>query len=259
MVDSKAALRDPSLTDLELERHNEEIQLHRDLWEQKPALRQAYKRFHSAIAQRLSWVPGETLELGSGIGTIKDTIPDCVTSDLFPNPWLDRTENAYQLSVEDGSLANLILFDVFHHLEFPGDAMKEFRRALAPEGRLLIFEPAMSPLGQLVYGLLHPEPLGYGKPVKWTSPDSGREEKYFAAQAQATRVFLNKEVSDWEDEWILVAARQLVSMQYFASGGFKSSSPVPENLRTAVAAADQALELFSNLLAARTLLVLELK
>jgi len=257
MTAPERTLRDPSLTDLELERHNEEIQLHRELWEKKPALRAAYRRFHEAIAARLSSAPGETLEIGSGIGTIKETIPDCITSDLFPNPWLDRTENAYQLSVADGSLANLILFDVFHHFEYPGDAMKEFERVLAPEGRLLIFEPAMSPLGKLVYGLLHPEPLGYGKPVKWFSPETGRDEKYFAAQGQATRVFLDGERPEWTKSWKLVTAERIVSMQYFASGGFKKSSPVPSSFTSMVQQTDQLLQFFPYLLAARILFVLE--
>ena len=30
--------------------------------------------------------------------------------------------------------SNLILFDVWHHLEYPGSAMAEFARVLAPKG-----------------------------------------------------------------------------------------------------------------------------
>jgi len=53
------------------------------------------------------------------MGSIKEVIPDCVTTDLFPNPWLDRQENAYHLGFADGSVSNLILFDVWHHLRYP--------------------------------------------------------------------------------------------------------------------------------------------
>lgn len=256
---SLSELRDPTREDLELERHNEEIQLHRDLWEAKPALRRAYRRFHETIAAELSPIDGPALELGSGIASIKEVLPDCVTSDLFPNPWLDRTENAYALSYRDRTLANLILFDVFHHLEFPGEAMNEFRRVLKPGGRLLIFEPDMSPLGRVVYGLLHPEPLGYGHDVRWLAPDGKREERYFAAQAQATRVFLGRERRAWESEWNLVKCRRLVSMQYFASGGFKKNSPVPAFLSGPLEQLDRSLGFAAPLLAARLLLVLESK
>ena len=92
------------------------------------------------------------------MGRIKDVIPQCVTTDLFPNPWLDRQENCYQLSFADGSVSHLILFDVWHHLRYPGTALREFHRVLAPGGRLILFEPAASWVGRLVYHFFHHEP-----------------------------------------------------------------------------------------------------
>jgi hypothetical protein len=86
----------------------------------RPQLRAVYRGFHELIASRLDRkVPGLVVELGSGMGSIKEVIPDCVTTDLFPIPWLDRQENAYRLSFADGSVSNLILFDVWHHLRYP--------------------------------------------------------------------------------------------------------------------------------------------
>ena len=105
--------------------HNVEIQGNRLAWERKPQLRSVYRGFHELIASRLDRsVAGLTVELGSGMGSIKEVIPECITTDLFPNPWLDRQENAYRLSFADGSVANLILFDVWHHLRYPGTALK---------------------------------------------------------------------------------------------------------------------------------------
>ena len=63
------------------------------------------------------------------------------------------------LTFADESVANLILFDVWHHLEYPGTALAEFQRVLAKGGRLVIFDPAMGLLGRAVYGLCHHEPL----------------------------------------------------------------------------------------------------
>ncbi len=114
----------------------------------KAALRAVYRNFHELIASRLDRsVPGPIVELGSGMGSIKEVIPECVTTDLFPNPWLDRQENAYQLTFAAGSVSNLILFDVWHHLRYPGTALAEFRRVLAPGGRVIIFDPAISLTG----------------------------------------------------------------------------------------------------------------
>jgi len=87
-------------------------------------------------------------------------IPDCVRTDLFPFPWIDRVENAYRLSFGDETLANLFMVDVFHHLRYPGAALQEFWWVLRVGGRLILLEPALSILGYLIYGLLHPEWIG---------------------------------------------------------------------------------------------------
>ena len=81
-------------------------------------------------------------------------------TDLFPNPWIDRVESAYNLSFSDNSISHLILFDVWHHLEYPVNALKEAHRVLTSGGTLIIMEPAMSVLGRIVYGKFHHEPLG---------------------------------------------------------------------------------------------------
>ncbi len=102
---------------LEISKHNDEIKRNLVSWRKKPLLRDIYITFHKLIAKYLSHgLNSYTVELGSGIGNIKEVIPNCVRTDLFPNPWIDRVENAYQLSFFDNTVDNLILFDVFHHL-----------------------------------------------------------------------------------------------------------------------------------------------
>ena len=82
---------------LPLVQHDLEIQGNRQAWQRKPLLRAVYRGFHELIASRMDRsVAGAVVELGSGMGSIKEVIPDCVTTDLFPNPWLDRQENAYR-------------------------------------------------------------------------------------------------------------------------------------------------------------------
>ena len=80
-----------------------------------------YSQFYREIARGLNpAVPGLIVELGSGMGNVKEHIPQCITTDIFPNPWLDRVENAYHLSFGQGEVSNLILFDVWHHLSTLG-------------------------------------------------------------------------------------------------------------------------------------------
>jgi len=204
-------------------RHNEEIQRNRLAWARKPQLRAAYRGFHEQIALRIDRrIPGQIVELGSGMGSIKEVIPDCVTTDLFPNPWLDRQENAYRLNFADGSVSHLILFDVWHHLRYPATALREFRRVLAPKGRLILFEPAMSWTGRLVYGLFHNEPLGMGHAATWDAPAGFKPDDadYYAAQGAATRMFWRLEQPDRLGDWTLGEATPLPSFEYFATGGF---------------------------------------
>jgi SAM-dependent methyltransferase len=203
--------------------HNVEVQDNLLAWRRKPMLQEVYRGFHRRIAGCLDRsVKGSILELGSGMGSIKEVIPDCVTTDLFPNPWLDRQENAYQLTATDGSVSNLILFDVWHHLRYPATALAEFRRVLAPGGRVIIFDPAISWTGRIVYGLFHHEPVGMALPITWDAPlgFSPGDADYFAAQGSATRVFWRREAPERLRGWDLVSVEPMPSFAYFATGGF---------------------------------------
>src|SRR5688572_10398282 len=99
-----------------VEQHNIEIQRNMKAWDRKPMLRRVYRDFYRQVAAQINpKIPGPVVEIGSGMGRIKDVIPACVTTDLFANPWLDRSENCYRLSFSDGAVSHLILFDVWHH------------------------------------------------------------------------------------------------------------------------------------------------
>ena len=239
--------------------HDVEIQSNRQAWQRKPLLQAVYRRFHELIASRLDRsVPGTIVELGSGMGSIKDVIPECVTTDLFPNPWLDRQENAYSLSFAEGSVSNLILFDVWHHLRYPGTALKEFRRVLAPGGRVIIFDPAMSWTGRLIYGLFHHEPLGMRLPLTWDAPAGFKpaDSDYFAAQGAATRDFWRLEAPQRLAGGDIIEARPLPSFEYFATGGFSGpqlGGPAVFGLWRGL---DRILAPFPTLFAARLLTVL---
>ena len=212
------------------EQHNREIHENRRAWARKPVLRWAYAELYRGICQNIEpSVPGIKVELGSGMGNIRLHLPECITTDLFPNPWLDRVENAYYLSFSDSSVGHLILFDVWHHLEHPADALAEFRRVLVRRGRVIILEPAMSVVGRLVYGNCHHEPLGFNKPlsdqlVEVKRPDSTR---YFAAQSSAHRIFVRRELPRLLDGWEIRTIRPITSFAYLGSAGFAARSFIP--------------------------------
>lgn len=242
-----------------MSQHDDEISLNRSRWENKPLLRAVYAGFHRRIAAELSQQDGITAELGSGIGSIAATISGCVMTDLFDNPGIDQVEDAYHLSWGDSTLSNLILFDVFHHLRHPGTALAEFHRVLRPGGRLLLFEPCVSLLGRLVYGPLHPEPLGLGEAIEWQAPegfDSGRAD-YYAAQGNASRIFLGDDYREQLSGWQLVRRERLSALSYIASGGFSGPQLYPAALLPVMQWVDRVADCLPALFATRLFVVLE--
>lgn len=245
---------------VEVEQHNREIQANAKHWQRKPLLRRIYRDFYIEIARELRPdLPGQTVEIGSGIGNLKTVMPDALTTDLFPNPWLDQIENAYALSFEDNSVANLILFDVWHHLEFPGTALKEFQRVLAPGGRVVIFDPAMGWLGRLVYGLFHHEPLGLAREMRWFAPfhTTSAQTGYYAAQGNAQRVFFSDRFDAELTGWRIVRRSKLAGIPYIGSGGFRGPQLYPERLYPALRVIDRIASKCPVLFATRLLVVLQ--
>jgi SAM-dependent methyltransferase len=242
-----------------IDQHLVEILRNRKAWDAKPALRKAYGCFYQLLKKQLANQAGLTVELGSGIGAIKQVVPECITTDLFPNPWLDRTENAYRLSFGDRSVANLILFDVFHHLEFPGEAIKEFERVMAVKGRLILMEPGFGLFGRFIYQKFHHEPLGFDRPVPWDAPSGFDPDKpnYYAAQANAWRIFVQRDFNPILSNWGLITVKRLAALSYVASGGFSGPALYPAWLFPAMHASDGFLGLFPAIFATRVLVVME--
>jgi len=245
---------------MDTSRHNDEIAQNLKHWNSKPSLQKSYRAFHELIAQHLTASnEGLTVELGSGIGNIKDTLPNCLRTDLSPNPWIDQVENAYKLTFSDKSVSNLILFDVFHHLRYPGTALAEAHRVCTPKGRLIIFEPCVSLLGRLVYGPLHAEPLALSDEITWQSPEgwSAEDADYYAAQGNATRVFLGKKYSELLQSWNLVHTQRLSAISYIGTGGYSMPKLYPDFAYPLMRGIDCILDYLPGLFATRLLVVLE--
>jgi len=240
--------------------HQGLIEKNYEYWNQKPILKMLYGDFYRLIAGKLSNLPeSKIVELGSGLGNIREFIPDCIRTDLFPNPWIDQIENAFHLSFPDEAVSDLILTDVFHHLKYPGTALKEFARVLRKGGRVILLEPCMSALGLLVYGALHDEPIAITKEIEWDAPGGWSPEQidYYAAQGNASRVFLGKRFRHRLGDWQTIRTQRFSAIAYVASGGFSKPQLYPTSALPLIRELEKVLDLFPLLFATRLLVILE--
>ncbi len=244
-----------------IEQHKEEINQNQQRWNKKPLLKRVYRQFYQDIAEHVSGVGDVCVEIGSGIGNIKEILPQCRRTDIFDHPWLDAVENAYALSFSAGSVSDIILFDVFHHLRYPGEALLEFERVLIPGGRVLIFEPCVSALGRIIYGPMHPEPLGLKEPIIWRAPEPWDPEDidYYAAQGNAWRLFVKKDPVPELEKWNVHSISRQSAISYVATGGYNGPQLYPEVAYPAMRFIDRICDLFPTLFATRLLVVLQKK
>jgi SAM-dependent methyltransferase len=244
-----------------IQRHQKEILRNLKKFHSNPLLRISYDKFARLIAEKCdNTLPGRIIEVGSGIGNLKNHIPGCLLTDIFPNPWIDRLENVYRMTFEDHSVSHIIMFDVFHHLEFPGEAFNEFSRVLINRGRVIMFEPWMSPLGLLIYGLFHREPVGLFNRITWNDqgdslPDTTR---YYAAQGNAWRVFTGRKMlKNLPGHWKLISLDRLSAISYITSGGYSHKALFTETKLPVMEKLDAFCDRFPRLFATRALIVLE--
>ncbi len=250
------------MLDKELDRHNKEIHKNQIFWQKKPTLQKIYADFYEIIRNQIDHsMEGLIVELGSGIGNIKMVIPQAVTTDLFSNPWIDQVENAYQLSFKDNSVSHLILFDVLHHLEYPGSALVEFQRVLIPNGKIIIFDPAMSLTGLLVFGIFHHEPLAVFRNITWYAPDNidPWSSRYYAAQANANKIFFSKKNKIKLKDWDVIFRHQYSAFAYILSGGYSKPQLFPDGFYKPLKRIEKVLDLCPFLFATRALIVLQKK
>jgi SAM-dependent methyltransferase len=199
------------------------------------------------------------LELGSGAGNIKKVITKCITSDQFKNKNIDRIENIYKINFRNNSISNIILIDVFHHLRFPGLALKEINRVLIKNGRIIMIEPAMGLFPRIIYKIFHYEPNGFNLKLNWNKipKKTPNSNQYFAAQAMPWRAFFLKEL-DLKSKYKIKLIKPFSDFAFLLSGGYSYKAFYPKFLYPFIKLIDKILTSISiKIFSARMLIVLE--
>lgn len=230
---------------------------HRQIWERKPALRAVYLDLFHRMAERCA--PGALVELGAGPGLLKTVLRDAIAMDVRPLPWIDAVCDAHALPLRDGAVGTIAMFDVLHHLARPKLFFEQAQRALCAGGRIVIVEPAITPISGVFYRMFHREPVRMtaaplgDEALSSHDPDDsnqaiatlmfGRDERQFAALFPQLKVI--------EKTFLSLVA-------YPLSGGFQEWSLLPEALARPLLRAEAALApMVGRVAGFRLLVVLE--
>lgn len=222
---------------------SERLADHRSLWQAKPVLRAVYEDCYRRLMAHCA-PGGPSLEIGGGTGNLKAFKRDIVSSDIQFAPWLDVVADAHRLPFAAASFRNLVLFDVLHHLERPRLFLAEAARVLAPGGRIVVCEPAITPLSYPFYRFFHPEPVELGADPLAEGALTRARDPYDSNQAVPTRLF-GRDRARLEalvPALAVVACERFGLLAYPLSGGFRPWSALPAGLAAPLLGLERRLE-----------------
>ena len=231
---------------------------YRAIWQDKPVLRKIYNDYYRRIAAYC--VEGKTLEVGGGSGNFKSFRSDVISSDILPASWLDAVADAQALPFARESFDNIVMVDVLHHLETPARFFKEAQEILKPGGRIIMLEPAITPLSWFFYNFFHPEPVElFANPLA-DAPHTPGRDPFDANQAIPTLLFRRnaKAFARRFSALRLVALKRLSLFAYPLSGGFRPWQMIPARMVAPLLKLEEKLIPFlGRAMAFRLLIVLE--
>jgi SAM-dependent methyltransferase len=230
----------------------------RTVWDAKPSLRAVYRDYYRRVE---SWCrPGVIVEIGAGSGNLKETMPQVLATDIVCVPWLDAVVDAHRLPFGAGTVDSIVGIDVLHHVQYPVRFLAEAERVLRPGGRVVLVEPAITPVSRVVFGLGHPEPIDLrADPLAEAEPDPA---KHPMDSNQALPMLLAGRHRSRVERRVpglrLLRREHLSLVTYPMSGGFRPWNLVPPRLVDPMLRVESHLTpILGRLMAFRLLLVYE--
>jgi len=228
------------------------------VWKTKPSLRVIYASYFRAVFDHC--LPGKTLEVGTGSGGLKNCGYEVISTDLVRMPAVDVVSDAQSLPFANDSFDNIVAIDVFHHLERPIRFLKEARRVLRPNSRLVMLEPGITPVSRWFYHRFHSEPVVMDTDLLADGPVDRSRDPFTANQAFATLLVtrFRKKLQTIVPGMNIRSYRWLGSLAYPLSGGFQDWCLVPQVFTRPVLALESAIDsTLGRWLGFRILVVLE--
>lgn len=199
---------------------------HRRMLQSRPFLRMIYDEWYAKLNSSLPPTSARVLELGSGPGYLRETLPELITSDIQQLPWVDRVEDATNLKFDAGSLDAIVMTNVFHHIQDPHAFLSEASRCLRPGGRVVMIEPWTTSWSRLVYRWLHHEPFDPDA-VSWELPAGG---PLSVANGALPYICFSRDLKTFAHRHPNLEVRTtqpFMPVSYLLSGGFSIPVPLP--------------------------------
>ncbi len=236
----------------------EVLQEHDIIWTKKPVLRAVY---HDYYQRMLAFIkPGNTLEIGGGIGNLKQYLNNVTSTDIVSMPSLDATCDAQSLPFADESFDNIVAVDVLHHIERPIRFFSEAQRVLKPGGSIIFLDPAISKVSWFFYHFFHPEPVDFTTDPLIDAPLDPNRKPFDANQAVPELIFgkYQKKFQSLFPKLSILEKQYLSLWIYPLSGGFRPWCLIPQSCATFFLKVESYLEKFlGKYLGFRILIVLQ--
>jgi len=217
-----------------------------------------YRDYFRDMLARIS-VHHPIVDIGSGPGFLKEYAPEIISTDVEPLPWIDRVVDGCVLPFDNGSVGNLVMMDVFHHLGRPLDFLREAGRVLTTGGRVVMIEPWTSPLGRFVYAYLCHEGIDTHADPK--NPFGG-DKNALDGNAALPQLVFGKGTGRVAEpirfgHLRLQSAQPLSAFAYLLTGGFKPICLLPRPLLPLVQWMDRIAEPLAGWIGVRAIIELE--
>lgn len=218
----------------------EKIESNKKAFESKKILQRIYGYYFSLIKKEMTSPSEKTVEIGCGAAFFKRFLPAIQSADIVESNYVDLVCDGHQLSFKTASLSNVILIDVFHHLQFPEYFLAEAHRVLQIGGKLILLEPFVSPLSYLIYKYFHEESFSF-KENPFIPESSNQAEKSSRSTSpyagnQAISRILWKTASKHHNRFMGFSFRYrfLDIFAYPATGGFSKPQLLGDSLLTKI-------------------------
>lgn len=208
-------LDDPRTTDLR-----------RELVRRKTFLRRLYREWYALLGDALPAGAGAVVELGSGAGSIREVLPEVLTSDVLSCAGVRVVADAQRLPFAAASLRGLLMVNVLHHVARCRDFFLDAARCVRTGGAIVGIEPWVTPWSRLVYAHLHHEPFDPDA-ERWHLASGG---PLSGANGALPWIVLERDRAVFEREfpcWRIRRVKPLMPVSYLLSGGVSLRSFAP--------------------------------